>query len=349
MACSAMARASGNCTCPLTGQCSRKSLMRSAGGQLTNLSRTYFGGEDQAVDSYKLNWTAPDSRAGSSVASAGDFDGDGLSDILVGAPAGDSEDSEPPGLAYLFLGSSLSRLDSGSGLANGQIELGDSLPDQGAWQFVGEADASEAGASVASVSDHNGGAALLVGSPGLGSQATRAGAAYFISTAAPAAADAEDGMADGVVSLGHIAAQPGSWKFVGEAPYDVAGSSVAAAGDIDGDGVDDILIGAPGERPDDTDEEISLPGAFYLASGASLPQADQSDGQADGVIGIGQPRPTAQFVEVRWRARLQLGRREPGIGRRLERRWPFGGAGRCSGLRWRTGVKHWRCLPDFPI
>lgn len=264
-----------------------QSLMRSADGQLTNLSRTYLGGEDQAADSYKLNWTAPDSRAGNSVAPAGDFDGDGLSDLLVGVPAGDSEGSEPPGSAYLFLGSSLSRLDSGSGLPDGQIELGDSLSDQGAWQFVGEADASEAGASVASASDGNGRPALLVGSPGFGPQATRAGAAYFISGSAPAAADAEDGGADGVVSLSHIAAQPGSWKFVGEAPNDVAGASVAAAGDVDGDGVDDILIGAPGERPDDTDEEVSLPGAFYLASGAALAQADQSDGQADGVIELG--------------------------------------------------------------
>ena len=224
-----------------------QSLMRSGGGQLTNLSRTYFGGEDQAADSHKLNWTAPDSRAGDSVASAGDFDGDGWSDLLVGAPTGDSEESEPPGSAHLFLGASLSRLDSDGGHPDGQIELGEPLSGQGAWQFVGEAEASEAGASVASVSDRNGRAALLVGSPGFSLKATRTGAAYLISASAPAAADAEDGASDGVIDLANVAAQPRSWKFTGADVEDSedyrVGQSVSSAGDIDGDGRADLLIG----------------------------------------------------------------------------------------------------------
>ena len=265
-----------------------QSLMRSPGGQLTNLSRTYFGGEDQAVGSYKLNWTVPESRAGDSIASAGDFDGDGLSDLFVGAPAGDSEDSDLPGSAYLILGSALPRLDADSGGSDGRIELGGTPPDQGVWQFVGESGDSLAGASVASVGDRQGGAAILVGSPGFGPRGERVGAAYLIAASAPLAADKEDGVADGVVSLGHISAQSGSWQFVGEAPHDVAGSSVAAAGDVNGDGVADWLIGAPGDHPDGGDAEVALPGTFYLASGASLSQADQTDGKADGIIELGR-------------------------------------------------------------
>jgi hypothetical protein len=34
------------------------------------------------------------------------------------------------------------------------------------------------------------------------------------------------------------------YSFVGESAYDRAGSSVSRAGDVDGDGLDDLLIGA---------------------------------------------------------------------------------------------------------
>src|SRR4030095_9735711 len=39
-------------------------------------------------------------------------------------------------------------------------------------------------------------------------------------------------------------------KFLGEAAGDLAGSSLSYAGDVDGDGNDDVAIGAPGASPD---------------------------------------------------------------------------------------------------
>src|SRR5690349_9996249 len=46
----------------------------------------------------------------------------------------------------------------------------------------------------------------------------------------------------------------------GEAPNDVAGTSLAGAGDVNGDGFDDILIGAPAKGAADT-------GAAYVVLG----------------------------------------------------------------------------------
>ena len=49
------------------------------------------------------------------------------------------------------------------------------------------------------------------------------------------------------------------YQFMGESSYDYAGRSVASAGDVDGDGLDDILIGADGD-----DDGGSSAGSAYL-------------------------------------------------------------------------------------
>ena len=59
------------------------------------------------------------------------------------------------------------------------------------------------------------------------------------------------------------------YKLVGEVTRDSAGVSVSSAGDVDGDGLDDVLVGADG----DTTGEAT--GAAYVILGSSLhPQHD---------------------------------------------------------------------------
>jgi len=114
-------------------------------------------------------------------------------------------------------------------------------------------------------------------------------------------------------------------KRTGEADADAAGGKVAGAGDVDGDGYDDVLVGAHGD-----DTGGTLAGAVYLVLGpmsgtASLATADAkfvgeeaSDAAGDALAGAGaaarhpQRRPPAQgrggAHEGRGRAARRAGR-----------------------------------------
>ena len=237
-------------------------------------------------NSWKLVGEARDDRAGWKVVPAGDFDGDGLSELLVGVPYHDARGRSDSGAVYVVAAVDLPSLDAADGSADQIIELGNVPSGSNSWKLVGELSNDQAGQSVASVGDLDGDglSELLVGAPyhDAGSRSD-SGAVYLISGGSFATADGEDGNADGVVDLGRIAALPWNWKLRGEGPYDRAGWSVVTAGDLDGDGLSELLVGAPyhdaGGRSDS--------GAAYVLSGGGLAGMDQVDGEADGVVDLG--------------------------------------------------------------
>ncbi len=176
-----------------------------------------------------------DDAAGASVAAAGDVNGDGAPDLLVGAYGYDYGGSAT-GAAFVLLGPV-----SGSVLLSGadSVLVGEHAGDNAGWSVAGAGDM-----------DGDGDDDVLVGALREDSGGSAAGAAYLI-YGPPAA----------LLNLGSASA-----RILGESTEDYAGASVAGVGDTDGDGKGDVLVGAPYE-----DAGVdSRSGAAYLVLGTGI-------------------------------------------------------------------------------
>lgn len=174
-------------------------------------------------------------RASEAMSSAGDVDGDGLPDLLVGAPYKDLSRTGLEGAAWLVLGP-----------ASGTEKLSDADA-----RFEGY-DLARAGTSLASAGDMDGDGFddLVIGAPCESSGATDAGTAYLIY-----------GPVTGTQKLADE-----THRLDGTGTYDFLGFSVANAGDTDGDGSTDLLVGA--YRDDDGGTDAGA--AWLLLGGGSL-------------------------------------------------------------------------------
>ncbi|HEX8258600.1 MAG TPA: integrin alpha, partial [Allosphingosinicella sp.] len=156
--------------------------------------------------------------AGGSVASAGDINGDGYGDVIVGADAGD-DGGASAGEAYVIFGKA-------SGF--GPVDLGNI----GAAGFVIQGDAAldKAGFSVASAGDVNGDGLgdVIVGAPFGDDGGTDAGEAYVIFGKAGGF---------GTIDLTNLGETAG-FVIQGDEAGDNVGHSVASAGDFNHDGID---------------------------------------------------------------------------------------------------------------
>jgi hypothetical protein len=190
-------------------------------------------------------------NAGYSVSEAGDVDGDGLADILIGAYLHDTGGANA-GMVYLVLGASLG--------SDTEIDLGDAD-----YAFVGEDSSNYTGQSIDSAGDIDGDGLddILIGGPRNSDMGTYAGKVYIV-LGSSLGSDPEIDLADA------------DYAFLGESGDDQAGYSVAGLGDVDGDGLSDILIGAPWKS------NIGIwDGKAYLVYGSSMTLGTQYLEDAD--------------------------------------------------------------------
>jgi inosine/xanthosine triphosphate pyrophosphatase family protein len=177
---------------------------------------------------FRLTGVAGGDWAGSSVSSAGDINGDGYDDLIIGAPLADANGSHS-GASYLVFGKA-------SGFSS-NLDLG-SLNGTNGFRITGAAAYDHAGYSVATAGDVNGDGYddLLIGAPNADTNADNAGASYVVF-----------GKASGFSASLDLANLNGTdgFRLSGAAAGDAAGRSVSSAGDVNGDGYDDIFIGAP--------------------------------------------------------------------------------------------------------
>ncbi|MCK6526387.1 VCBS repeat-containing protein, partial [Myxococcota bacterium] len=164
----------------------------------------------EAVPAWSAEGVEYRAHFGSSVAGAGDVNGDGYDDVVVGVPGHDGGYADQ-GMAVLYLG-------SGAGLG--------AAP---AWTAVpGQAQASF-GWAVAGAGDVNGDGYddVIVGAPYADGGATDEGMAYLY-----------------LGGAGGLEASP-SWVAGSGQAYAAFGWSVSSAGDVDGDGYGDVVVSAP--------------------------------------------------------------------------------------------------------
>lgn len=235
--------------------------------------------------------------AGTAVASAGDVNDDGYGDLLVTSPGAAGQGESSTVAAYLLLGSDE---PASSTLATSGVELdGLASPNTAAYAAAGVGDVNGDGADDFLVGEYRydtgeGAASLFLGSAAPVSEPLSAADAGFSGVdndcagySLAGAGDFDgDGYADLVVGafrdessngaayvvLGSTAPRSGalvdaSAKLSG-ADVEEAGFSVAGAGDLDGDGFADIIIGAPLNGIAGLNS-----GAMYVVRGTSTPQS----------------------------------------------------------------------------
>ncbi|MEP3890878.1 MAG: cadherin-like domain-containing protein [Hellea sp.] len=219
-----------------------------AGGFAASLSVSSLNGSN----GFTLNGIDQNDNSGISVSSAGDINGDGFDDILIGATGGDPNGSDS-GESYIVFGRDtatnpfatsfdLSTLDGTNGFVLNGVDRFDN-----------------SGVSVSSAGDINGDGFddILIGAPEANTNGY-GGDSYLVfgrdTATNPFAASFDLSTLDGLNGL----------VLIGVDSSDESGSVVSAAGDINGDGFDDLLIGAYRANPNGQDS-----GESYIIFGAA--------------------------------------------------------------------------------
>jgi hypothetical protein len=202
-------------------------------GSVAGYARVFSGATGEILCTF--HGSAPDDFFGGSVSGAGDVNGDGFDDVIVGA-RNDIHNGSNTGSARVF-----------SGATGGIL-----------YAFYGDSAGNFFGASVRGAGDVNGDGVddLLAGAPHYGSNGAAPGYARVFSGA------------DGEVLF----------TFNGESAYDYFGDSVSGAGDVNGDGLADLVIGVSG---DDTNGTNSGSARLFFSFGVPTPPKP-CPGDADG-------------------------------------------------------------------
>ena len=180
------------------------------------------------TNGFVINGIDSSDDSGSAVSGAGDVNGDGIDDLIIGAPGADPNRNSRAGESYVVFGKNsgfssllnLRTLNGSNGFVINGIDAGD-----------------DSGSIVSGAGDVNGDGIndLIIGADGADPNGnSRAGESYIVF-----------GNQAGFSTTLELSALNGTNGFVinGIDRFDRSGSSVSGAGDVNGDGLSDLIIG----------------------------------------------------------------------------------------------------------
>lgn len=217
------------------------------------------------TNGFRVQGIVAGEQAGFSVSGAGDVNGDGFDDLILGTLGAFVDGAPFAGAAYVVFGEA-----EGFG---GALRL-DALDGSNGFRLDGIDPNDYAGTSVSGAGDVNGDGFgdLLVGAALADPGGLEAAGESYVVFGSPSGHGGELDLAalDGA----------NGFQLAGDNPGDQAGASVSRAGDVDGDGLDDFIIGAPGADPDGVEDA----GTSYIVFGREIPVAAHEDGAAKGGV-----------------------------------------------------------------
>ncbi|HEY9815265.1 MAG TPA: calcium-binding protein, partial [Candidatus Obscuribacterales bacterium] len=204
-----------------------------------NLSTLY------GTNGFRLYGSASDHYSGDLVSSAGDINGDGFDDLIIGAQGADNN-GERSGSSYVVFGR-----DSGF---SATLNLS-TLNGSNGFRIDSATAYDRSGRSVSDAGDINGDGFddLIIGATGAAPNGSFSGSSYVVF--------GRDSGFDATLNLSTLDGSNG-FRINGVATDDQSGYSVSSAGDVNGDGFDDLIIGANGADPNG-----SYSGSSYVVFG----------------------------------------------------------------------------------
>jgi len=202
-------------------------------GKASGFGAAFDLGALDGADGFRLDGIGAYDESGRSVSGAGDVNGDGFADIIIGAIGGDPGGAVNAGESYVVFGQA-SGFDAAIDLA--------SLDGANGFRLDGVTAGDRSGISASSAGDMNGDgfADVVVGAYLADASGAASGESYVVF-----------GQASGfgaAIDLGALDGEDG-FRLDGVDAEDYSGRSVSAAGDVNGDGFADVVIGAFGVAP----------------------------------------------------------------------------------------------------